>query len=87
MEFFTKFPVMERSELAEFRKGIDYAFRDFSRAYRDGIAAFFAPFLYFLVWVEKLLINVSNLSSASANLVNSFSTVSTISICSPIPTD
>ena len=57
MEFFTKFPVMERSELAEFRKGIDFAFRDFSRAYGDGIEAFFDPLLYFLVWLEKLLIN------------------------------
>ena len=57
MEFFTKFPVMERSELAEFRKGIDFAFRDFSRAYGDGIEAFFDPLLYFLVGLEKLLIN------------------------------
>ena len=48
---------MERSELAEFRKGIDFAFRDFSRAYGDGIEAFFDPLLYFLVWLEKLLIN------------------------------
>ena len=57
MEFFTKFPVMERSELAEFRKGVDFAFRDFSRAYGDGIEAFFDPLLYFLVWLEKLMIN------------------------------
>ena len=57
MEFFTKFPVMERSELAECRKGIDFAFRDFSRSYGDGIEAFFDPLLYFLVWIEKLMIN------------------------------
>ena len=57
MEFFTKFPVMERSELAEFRKGIDFAFRDFSRSYGEGIEAFFDPLLYFLVWIEKLMIN------------------------------
>ena len=57
MEFFTKFPVMERSALAEFRKGIDFAFRDFSRAYGDGIESFFDPLLYFLVWIEKLMIN------------------------------
>ena len=57
MEFFTKFPVMERSALAEFRKGIDFAFRDFSRAYGDGIESFFDPLLYFLVWLEKLMIN------------------------------
>ena len=57
MEFFTKFPVMKRAELAEFRKSIDFAFRDFSRAYGDGIEAFFDPLLYFLVWLEKLMIN------------------------------
>ena len=57
MEFFTKFPVMERSALAEFRKSIDFAFRDFSRAYGDGIESFFDPLLYFLVWLEKLMIN------------------------------
>ena len=57
MEFFTKFPVMERSALAEFRKSIDFAFRDFSRAYGDGIESFFDPLLYFLVWLEKLMMN------------------------------
>ena len=57
MEFFTKFPVMERQALMEFRKSVDFAFRDFSRAYGDGIEAFFDPLLYFLVWLEKLLIN------------------------------
>ena len=56
MEFLTKFPVMGRSELAELRKGIDFAFRDFSRAY-GGIESFFDPLLYFLVWLEKLMIN------------------------------
>ena len=49
MEFFTKFPVMDRTALMEMRKGIDFAFRDFSRAYGDGIEAFFDPLLYFLV--------------------------------------
>ena len=57
MEFFTKIPVMKRAELAEFRKSIDFAFRDFSRAYGEGIEAFFDPLLYFLVWLEKLMIN------------------------------
>ena len=56
MEFFTKFPVMERSALAELRKGIDLAFREYSRAYGNGIEAFFDPLLYFLVWLEKLMI-------------------------------
>jgi len=57
MEFFTKFPVMERQALMEFRKSVDFAFRDFSRAYGDAIEAFFDPLLFFLVRLEKLLIN------------------------------
>ena len=57
MEFFTKFPVMDRTALMEMRKGIDFAFRDFSRTYGDAIEAFFDPLLYFLVGLEKLLIN------------------------------
>ena len=57
MEFFTKFPVMERSALADLRKGIDFVFRDFSRSYGDGIEAFFDPVLFFLVRFEKIMIN------------------------------
>jgi len=57
MEFFTKFPVMERSALADLRKGIDFVFRDFSRSYGDGIEAFFDPVLFFLVKFEKIMIN------------------------------
>ena len=45
MELFTKFPVMDRTALMEMRKGIDFAFRDFSRAYGDSIEAFFDPLL------------------------------------------
>ena len=57
MEFFTKFPVMERTALAELRKGIDFLFRDFSRSYGDSIEAFFDPILFFLVKFEKVMIN------------------------------
>ena len=57
MEFLTKFPVMDRTALMEMRKGIDFAFRDFSRTYGDAIEAFFDPLLFFLVRLEKLLIN------------------------------
>ena len=56
MEFFTKFPVMERSALAELRKGIDLAFRKFSKAYGDNIEAFFDPLFFFLVKLEVKLI-------------------------------
>ena len=56
MEFLTKFPVMERTSLMELRKGIDFAFRDFSRTYGDAIEAFFDPLLFFLIKLEKLLL-------------------------------
>ena len=56
MEFFTKFPVMERAPLMEFKKGIDLSFRLFSRKYGDAIESFFDPLLFFLVWLEKLLL-------------------------------
>jgi len=57
MEFFTNIPVMERVALLELKKGIDLSFRLFSRKYGDSIEAFFDPLLYFLVWLEKLLLN------------------------------
>ena len=48
---------MERTSLMELRKGIDFTFREFSRAYGDGIEAFFAPLLFFLIRLEKLLLS------------------------------
>jgi len=57
MEFFTKFPVMERTALMELKKGIDLSFRLFSRKYGDAIENFFDPLLFFLVKLEKLLLN------------------------------
>jgi len=57
MEFFTKFPVMERVSLLEMKKGIDLSFRLFSRKYGDAIESFFDPLLFFLVWLEKLLLS------------------------------
>jgi len=57
MEFFTQFPVMERVSLLELKKGIDLSFRLFSRKYGDAIESFFDPLLFFLVWLEKLLLN------------------------------
>ena len=56
MEFLTKFPVMDRKSLMELRKGINQTFREFSRAYGDGIEAFFDPLLFFLIKLEKLLL-------------------------------
>ncbi len=57
MDFFDHFPVMEQQELRDFKKGIDLAFRTFARTYGDAIETFFEPLLFFLVWLEKLLIN------------------------------
>ena len=47
---------MERTSLMELRKGIDHAFREFSRAYGDSIENFFDPLLFFLIRLEKLLL-------------------------------
>ena len=60
MEFFTKFPVMERVPLMELKKGIDLSFRLFSRKYGDAIESFFDPLLFFLIWLEKLLLTIEN---------------------------
>ena len=57
MDFFTKIPVMNRDALRELKKGIDFSFKEFSRAYGDAIESFFDPLLYFLIWLEKLLVN------------------------------
>lgn len=55
MNFFTEFPVMERQALRDLKKGIDMAFRDFSREHGQAIEDFFDPLMHFLVWFEKLL--------------------------------
>ena len=57
MDFLNSIPVMDRTALRELKKGIDLTFKDFSRAYGDGIESFFDPLLYFLIWLEKLLVN------------------------------
>ena len=56
MEFLAKFPVMDRVPLMELKKGIDLSFRLFSRKYGEAIEKFFDPLLFFLVWLEKLLL-------------------------------
>ena len=56
MGFLTEFPEMERQNLRDFKKGIDGAFRDFSREFGESIEQFFDPLLWFLVWFQKLLI-------------------------------
>ena len=53
MDFFNKIPVMDRTALRELKKGIDSSFKEFSRAYGDGIEGFFDPLLHFLIWLEN----------------------------------
>ena len=55
-EFLTEFPSMGRRDLADFKNGVDSAFREFSRAYGEQLENFFDPLLKFLVWFEKLLL-------------------------------
>jgi glycine betaine/proline transport system permease protein len=57
MDWLFQFPEMGRSDLRDFKKSIDFAFRDFSRSYGESIENFFEPLLMFLVWFEKLFIN------------------------------
>ena len=56
MDFLNNIPEMDRTALRELKKGIDLSFKEFSRAYGDGIESFFDPLLYFLIWLEKLLV-------------------------------
>ncbi len=57
MDWLDEFPTMERQELHDMKKAIDLGFRDFSRAYGEGLENLFEPLLFFLVWLERLLIN------------------------------
>lgn len=57
MEFLDEFPAMGRASLRDLKKGIDAAFREFSRAYGESLENFFDPLLMFMVWFEKLLVN------------------------------
>ncbi|SIS91662.1 ABC transporter permease [Neptunomonas antarctica] len=51
-----EFPEMDRVDLLAIRKGLDSAYREFSREYGEVIESFFDPLLTFLVWFEKLLL-------------------------------
>ena len=57
MDFLDEFPSMDRQDLRDLKKAIDLGFRNFSRAYGDALETFFEPLLYFLVWLEKLLVS------------------------------
>lgn len=53
----TDFPELDRTILVGLRRGLDQAYRSFSREFGSDIEAFFDPLLFFLVWFEKLLVN------------------------------
>lgn len=57
MDFFDEFPQMGRQDLRDLKKAIDFGFRSFSRAYGEALENFFEPLMFFLVWLEKLLVN------------------------------
>ena len=57
MDWFFNFPAMERNDLREFKKSVDFTFTDFTRSYGAEIESFFEPLLFFLVWFEKFFIN------------------------------
>ncbi len=51
-----EFPAMPKDTLRALKKAFDVGYRDFSRAYGEGIENFFDPLLTFLVWFEDLFI-------------------------------
>ncbi|MEZ0003587.1 ABC transporter permease [Sinorhizobium fredii] len=55
MEWLTKFPHMNDDSLRELKKVIDEGFRTFTRAYGDGIEAFFEPLQFFLIQSERFM--------------------------------
>ena len=56
MSILTEFPEMGRQDLRDLKKSIDAGFRDFSREFGESLENFFEPLLWFLVWLEKLLL-------------------------------
>jgi glycine betaine/proline transport system permease protein len=57
MDWLTKFPTLDDKFLTALKKTIDANFRDFTRAYGDGIETFFDPLQSFLIQSERLLIS------------------------------
>ena len=56
LNWLTKFPALDRESLRDIKKAIDSSFRDFSREFGESLESFFEPLLWFLVWLEKLLL-------------------------------
>ncbi len=55
-EIVTEFPEMSRTDLRDFKKGIDETFKAFTRQWGGSIEDFFDPLLRILVWFEKLVV-------------------------------
>ncbi|MCF6304930.1 MAG: proline/glycine betaine ABC transporter permease [Rhodobacteraceae bacterium] len=55
-ELLTEFPEMSRTDLRDFKKGIDETFKGFTREWGEAIENFFDPLLAILVWFEKLVV-------------------------------
>ena len=56
VRFFLPNSRISRRDLRDFKLAVDGAFRDFSRANGEAIEGFFDPLLWFLIWLEKLLV-------------------------------
>jgi glycine betaine/proline transport system permease protein len=56
LNWLTEFPALDRQTLRDLKKAIDSSFRDFSREFGESLETFFEPLLWFLVWLEKLLL-------------------------------
>ncbi|WFU12242.1 proline/glycine betaine ABC transporter permease (plasmid) [Rhizobium sp. CB3090] len=55
MEWFYQFPHMNDETLASLKKGIDEAFRTFTRGYGDAIESFFSPLQHFLIAADRFM--------------------------------
>jgi len=56
-DWLVAFPSLPRETLLGMRRGIDEAYREFSRTYGVAIEDFFDPLLQFMIWFEQLLLN------------------------------
>lgn len=56
MSILTEFPEMSRTDLRDLKKGVDEAFRTFTRANGESIENFFYPLLKTLAWFERVVV-------------------------------
>lgn len=55
MDWLYHFPNLDTASLTEIKKAIDESFRNFTRAYGDGIEGFFSPLQFFLIKAERFM--------------------------------